>query len=426
MALKHKCNCGHCSYHLEASSSTAIVNACIISWTKLLFVTAVFSPVLRPELENPITLFRILLPVYIFSRLYNLSSRKASSFTKLCLVCLGVLVYSLGASALFGGGITSVQLLYGLNVAVLILVMGIVYLAVYSGTQNNAIAWYNLLTGIVCVLLFTSYTERAFDLQWSFKVAEGPGAIATYAGQNDLSLALAGYILFVYPLKPRNWLGVALLVLCFETIIANESRAILCVVAVVLSTRCVLLLARSIRIEPKSALILGISLVVIGGAAAAWLTGLLDSWFFSVIGYLTTGQGNHEQLGMQVRLEAAYTILRYYLASFGFGIGGGSCVVIIEDVQVSELIKSLHLFPLQCLFEYGWLYLGGMITAGRLMRRCGVSTPDIMYWLSMVILTPISNSDGAITNYFFFGSSAAYIGARSLQKRGAVSSGRLV
>ena len=126
---------------------------------------------------------------------------------------------------------------------------------------------------------------------------------------------------------------------------------------------------------------------------------------------------DHDQLGIELRIRPIQQIGQYYLASFGCGIGGGSSNELVKSLNISDLIISMHVFPLQCLFDFGWLYIIGLVYVVAVLKRRKAPAPMIVYILCVLILTPLTDSSGAITNYFFFGCVSYLVALVATQSR---------
>ena len=400
---------------------SAVVATALKLLLLLTFVVAYLNPVLRASEESIFTAFRLLLPLVGAVFFVRFAHRSGTRRVILCIAV--VLAYSLVQMTAFG--LLSDGFIWSYLINVIALIVFIFFIHTYQELYGrdslfrHLYFWYAVLVIASIHQLLTGFAYP--------NVEHREGVARIFHGQeNDASLALAAFVPILLQRSRHDPLAVVLLVAGVCIIYLNDTRGVLIGVAAYPVMLAVPWLANALGRRAKvlkpllGLLILSVLLTTIGTMKdvpieLANKESSLGELVVEPLAQIAAGEMMDAEL-TSINLRVTMTIvgLQQFFSTFGFGIGPGASTHFVEQYY-SGIATSMHVFPLQLLTEYGWLFLAVMlwITAKFGPRLGWRRFVPLFFFFNLVT---ISITAGAITNYYFFACAAFALTAPTIAK----------
>ncbi len=386
----------------------------------LVLAAGIGNTVLRLEMDNPITLYRVLAPLgllMVFVARPRMSSR--------ALVYFGVFAaYNFMLATIYGGGYSELgpSLVHYLYLFILLLMtihMKVTYQD-FDDQYLRFVKWFYvfLLANLVLEMFIGSYWPNLYEDD-----SDDGSVRAFFWNQNDLAVVLcviAWYVLALDRFSGRVRLAVVL-VTAFLLYRNDSKAALLSLLLVSIPVFIVFRLCSAKRISPRlwglaagTIVVVGLfSLVALSDVAINFSTDTytVGDLLVKPVVNIVTLQDSGESLGsINNRTDAAIYIIIEYLKSYGIGLGaGGSWLVLTLPQYHLGGAESPHNAMLQFTADFGFPVLLGygylVYWALRRLFRYRLQEPErlrVMAILSFPLLG-LSQSGAIVTNYFFFG-----------------------
>ncbi len=386
----------------------------------LIFIAGIGNTVLRPEMENPFTLYRFLAPlglIAIFALRPLLVLKGVAWF-------IVFVVYNFALATAYSNDYS--QLIPSIVHYLYIFVLFILIIYMKSGNKNFEKSFFNFLQIFYIFLLANLVLEIAIGTYYPnlyIDTTNERSVRAFFWNQNDLAVVLC--LIAWLTLTLDRFSGPIRLFVVLVTIALlyyNDSKAaLLSFIFVSVPIFFIFKLCALRRISPSvwyiwigtaSMMFLGLLLAVSDlNVNFANDTYTLNSLLFQPIFNILTLQPSGETWGsINNRTDAAIFVTIEYIRSFGFGLGaGGSWLVLTLPQYELGGAKSPHNALLQFIVDFGYPVLIGytalVIWALRRLFRFQleeVTRLKVMTVLSFPILG-LSQSGAIVTNYFFWG-----------------------
>ena len=386
-----------------------------------IFMVGIGNTVLRPELENPLTLYRIMAPIGLFAMF---SLRPTFVVKGLAWFSLFV-AYNFALATIYSGDYT--QLLPSLVHYFYIFILLVLMIHMKFRYKNFDASFLRFLQGFYVFLLLNlaiefvtgPYYPNLFDDPTGEQSVKG-----FFWNQNDLAVVLCiiGWIAleFDHFRGARRWVVVLITV---AVLYYNDSKAaMLSFVLFALPIHFIFRFCATRRVA-KSVLLGGLGLLAALGVALLVSMNDFDIPFandtysvgellFKPIMNIIALQASGEDWGsINNRTDAAIFVTIEYLRSFGFGLGaGGSWLVLTLPQYRLGGAQSPHNAILQFTVDFGYpILIGSIVLTGWAVRRLfryrlnQFDRLKVMAILSFPMLG-LSQSGAIVTNYFFWGS----------------------
>ena len=385
----------------------------------LIFIAGIGNTVLRPEMENPYTLYRLLAPIGLLAVL-AFSPKLVGKALAFFLVFA---VYSFVLATLYSGDLT--QFWPSLVHYLYILVLLIVFIYVKRG-RGFDLSFLRFVEGFYVFLLLNLALEAVVGSYYPnlyVDQSEELGLRAFFWNQNDLAVVIcviAWIVLCLDRYKIRARLLVSLITIAI--LYFNDSKAaLLSFVLATIPLSFVFMVRRTVRISHGVwFFIFGLlSILFVGGLFA-----LADSQVaFSnkqysvgellvrpILSILTLQPSGEEWGSLNNRTDAAIFVIIEYIKTYGLGLGaGGSWLVLSLPQYTLKGAQSPHNALLQFIVDFGYPVLIGYAVLIRWALRNlftyrleQVARLKVMAVLSFPLLG-LSQSGAILTNYFFWG-----------------------
>lgn len=386
----------------------------------LILVAGAGNTVLRPEIENPLTLYRIIAPIGLLAMSIMLPQLVVKSFVVFVLF----MVYNIALATLYSGNYSELfpSLIHYFYLWILLVLM-IAMKHRYHNFEGNFLRFVNwfyvfLLLNLALELFIGSYYPNLYA-----DSSEDGSIRAFYWNQNDLAVVMCAitWICLAYD-RYRGWMRAIVVSLTLMILFINDSKAAL--LSMVVVTLPVFLLLRQGR--TKLRISRGLWLAFVGSAFVtvtfaffqlsayelqfATQSYTLEELLIKPIISILTLQASGEELGsINNRMDASIFVIIEYLRSYGLGLGAGGSWLVLSLPQY-ELggAQSPHNALLQFVVDFGFPVLVGygylIILATRMLGEVGIDERmrlQVIAILSFPILG-LSQSGAIVTNYFFW------------------------
>jgi hypothetical protein len=386
----------------------------------VIFMAGIGNTVLRPEMENPLTLYRLLAPVGLITVL----SLRPKLVLK-GLAWFGVFVlYNFSLAMVYSSDYSQLlpSLVHYLYLFILLILM--IHMKFNSGGFNRSFfkfvqSFYVFLLANLAVEVFIgSYYPNLY-----VDTTDESAVRAFFWNQNDLAVVLCviGWMALTldrFKVSVRLSVVAATLAILYY----NDSKAAMLSFALIsIPVFFIFRLCSIRRIAPAvwffsigtlvTTLIVLLLSVSDQDIRFANDTYTLDDLLFRPILNIVTLQSSGEEWGsINNRTDAAIFVTIEYLRSFGFGLGaGGSWLVLTLPQYELGGAKSPHNALLQFIVDFGYPVLLGytalIVWALRRLFRYRLGEAErlkVMAILSFPLLG-LSQSGAIVTNYFFWG-----------------------
>ncbi len=387
----------------------------------VIFAAGIGNTVLRPELENPFTLYRLLAPIGLLT-LFVLRPQMVAK----CMALFAVFaVYNVALATAYLSDYSQltpsiVHYFYLFLLSVLMLDMKARHADFDARFLRFIQGFYIFLLGNLLVELFTG----SFYPNLYLDESEDGAVRAFFWNQNDLAVVLCIVAWFVLALdRYRGLVRWSVVVITVGLLFHNDSKAAL--LSLLLFTLPVWLIFRvcaASRIAPPVWIFLFAALFGLAGAALFTVSDLdiafandsytLGELLLRPIVNIATLQASGEEWGsINNRTDAAIFVIIEYLRSYGFGLGaGGSWLVLTLPQYRLGGAQSAHNAMLQFVVDFGYPMLLGylflVIWALRKLFTYRLQQHDRLRVIAILSfpMLGLSQSGAIITNYFFFAS----------------------
>ncbi|MFI5447136.1 O-antigen ligase family protein [Polaromonas sp. UC242_47] len=388
----------------------------------ILLIAGIGNVVLRPEMENPLTLYRILAPVCLIV-LFALRPMKVIRWLGLFAIFLVYNIvlataYSLDYSQFFP---SIVHYLYLFILLVLMVDMKSQNVD-FDAQYLRFVEWFYVF--LLLNLLVEFFVGTTIYPNLYIDETDEASLRAFFWNQNDVAIVLC--IVAWLALTLDRYKGMVRWTVVLITILVlyyNDSKAaLLSLMLVSLPIYSIFRVCRTVSITPKVwfaffgtlfALVV-VSIVSLSGVPINFLndTYTLGDLLVDPITRIFSLQASDEQWGsLNNRTDAAIFVIIEYLKSFGFGLGaGGSWLVLTMPQYELGGAKSAHNALLQFIVDFGYPVLFGYLAMvfwalSKLFKRSirEIDRLKVMAILSFPLLG-LSQSGAIVTNYFFFAS----------------------
>lgn len=388
----------------------------------ILLIAGIGNVVLRPEMENPFTLYRILAPVCVIV-LFALRPMRVIRWLGLFAIFF---VYNIVLATAYSSDYSQFfpSIVHYLYLFILLVLM------VDMKSQNvDFDAQYLRFVERFYVFLLLNLLIEFFvgtTIYPNLYVDETDEASlrAFFWNQNDVATVLCIVAWFALTLdRYKGIIRWTVVLITFLVLYYNDSKAaLLSLMLVSLPVYSIFRVCRKVSITSKVwfaffgtlfALVV-VSIVLLSGVPINFLndTYTLGDLLVQPITRMFSLQSSGEQWGsLNNRTDAAIFVIIEYLKSFGFGLGaGGSWLVLTMPQYELGGAKSAHNALLQFIIDFGYPVLLGYLAMvfwalSKLFKR-NVREMDrlkVMAILSFPLLG-LSQSGAIVTNYFFFAS----------------------
>lgn len=387
----------------------------------LIFMAGIGNTVLRPELENPLTLYRILAPIGILAMFWLRPVFVVKGLAWFLLFA----VYNFALATLYSGDYT--QLLPSLVHYFYIFILLVLMMHMKFQYKNFDASFLRFLQGFYLFLLLNlavefvigPYYPNLFDDPTEERSVRG-----FFWNQNDLAVVLC--IIGWIALEFDHFKGVArwgVVVLTVAVLYYNDSKAAMLSFALFSLPIHFIFRFCSARRIAASVWFVGFGLLAaIGMAILASISDIDipfandtysfgDLLFKPVLNIISLQASGEEWGSINNRTDAAIFVTIEYLRSLGFGLGaGGSWLVLTLPQYLLGGAQSPHNAMLQFTVDFGYpVLIGWIVLTGWALRRLfryrlgQIDRLKVMAILSFPMLG-LSQSGAIVTNYFFWGS----------------------
>lgn len=385
----------------------------------LILIAGIGNTVLRPELENPLTLYRLIAPVGLIA----LFSMRPMMVLKCMGVFLAFVAYNFLLARAYSADLSQFypSIVHYLYLFVLLVLM----IDMKSRYARFDLQYLRFIEGFYLFLLLNLLVEFLFGSYYPnlyIDEAEDGSLRAFFWNQNDLAVVLCVVAWFALALdRFKGPVRIAVVALTIVLLYRNDSKAaLISLLFVSLPIYLIFRLCSTVRIQSRVWFMLFSLVCVIAVALLVTVSDLaidfandtytVGDLLLSPIVNIVTLQSSGEELGsLNNRADAAIFVLIEYLKSFGFGLGaGGSWLVLSLPEYELGGAKSPHNALLQFTVDFGWPVLLGYLylvywAIRRLFtyRLAEADRLKVIAILSFPMLG-LSQSGAIVTNYFFF------------------------
>lgn len=393
---------------------------------KILFYLALMAgignTVLRPEMENPFTLYRLLAPI-AFMALFALRPMMVLRWLALFAVFFAynfilASVYSSDYSQFFP---SVVHYLYLFVLLVLMVDMKWRH-ARFDAQFLRFMQWFYVF--LMLNLLFEFVIGTTIYPNLNVDETDENSLRAFFWNQNDLAVVLCVIAWFALALdRYKGWTRVVVVALAVLILYYNDSKAaLISLLFISLPVFAILHICSKLRVDPRVWFILfgTLFLVVVLTIAAASDVAIAfandtytvgDLLVRPIVNILTL-QSSGEELGsLNNRTDAAIFNVIEYVRSWGFGLGaGGSWLVLTLPQYQLGGAQSAHNALLQFTVDFGYpVLLGYLYMSYWALRRLFTHRTSENDRLKVIAILSfpmlgLSQSGAIVTNYFFFAS----------------------
>ena len=384
-----------------------------------IFAAGIGNTVLRPEIENPLTLYRIVAPIGLLA----VFALRPLFTVKWFFAFGGFAIYSVVLATLYGGGYSELgaSLVHYLYLFILALLM-------MYGKVSDPFFERRFISFVQSffVFLVANLVLEFFIGNWypNLYADESDEACvrAFYWNQNDLAVVLCVQCWFVlawdrFRGTPRN----AVVAITVVVLFYNDSKAaLLSLLFVSLPVYWMLKSSARTRIAGSVWAVVFGAIVTVGVIGIIQLSSVdiqfaNDTYTFEdllirpITGILSLEATGEEWGSLNNRMDAAIFVIIEYVRSYGLGLGaGGSWLVLSMPQYVLGGAQSPHNALLQFTVDFGYPVLLGyswlIWWALRQLLTPGRNENDRLRIIAILSfpLLGLSQSGAIVTNYFFF------------------------
>lgn len=385
----------------------------------LILAAGIGNTVLRPEIEDPLTLYRVLAPVGLIA----MFAMRPMFVIKALGLYLLFFLYNFVLANAYGGGYSQFfpSIVHYLYLYVLLILM--IYMkSRYPDFDHSLIRFGRffflfLMINLVFELVIGSYYPNLYVDETDEKQLR-----AFFWNQNDLAVVMCVIAWIVLSLdRFRGVQRIVVVVLTIAVLYYNDSKAaLLSFLAVSIPVFMIFRLCARVRISRAvwigffstlfvGVLGLGVALSDVAISFANDTYTLADLLVNPITNIFSLQSSGEEWGSLNNRTDAAIFVIIEYLGSYGFGLGAGGSWLVLSLPQY-ELggAKSPHNALLQFVVDFGYpVVLGYAYLVFWALRRLFTYRTDqnvrlkVMAILSFPLLG-LSQSGAIVTNYFFF------------------------
>ncbi|MFM2289032.1 MAG: hypothetical protein RL684_2175 [Pseudomonadota bacterium] len=385
-----------------------------------IFIAGIGNTVLRPEMENPFTLYRLVAPLGLLAVFLARPTATLRLFSYFLLFTLYSFVLAASYSSDFSQFLPStVHYLYLFILALLFFYQKAVQTD-FDESFLRFVKWFYLflLANLVMEMFFGSYYPNLYEDD-----SDDGSVRAFFWNQNDLAVVLCVIAWLALALdRYKGAVRVTVFVVTALLLYKNDSKAaLISLLLVSLPIMVIFRICSSFRISPQIwAFFFGsVFMLVIGGIVALSDTEIRFATDTYTVGDLLvkplvnilTLQDSGENWGsINNRTDAAIFVIIEYLRSYGFGLGaGGSWLVLTLPQYELGGAKSPHNALLQFVVDFGYPVVIGyaylIVWAVRKLFTFRLGETDRLKVIAILSfpMLGLSQSGAILTNYFFFG-----------------------
>lgn len=386
----------------------------------LIFIAALGNTIFRPEIEHPLTLYRILAPIGLIAMFLA----RPMLVTKMVTSFLFFVVYNIGLAAAYGGGYSELgtSLIHYFYIFVLlILFVGMKHLD--PDFDEHFLRFLQVFYAFLIFNLFVELFTGSYYPNLYVDIPGGRSLRAFYWNENDLAVVLGMVVWLVLALdRYRGAVRTAVAAITVLVLYYNDSKAALFSLLFISIPVAVLMhVGRHGRIAGKMRFFasgaLGIIAVYMLLAFAsvdlpfASTTYSLENMLVRPIQRILALEASGETWGsLNNRTDAAIFVIIEYLRTGGLGLGaGGSWLVLSMSEYRLGGAMSPHNALLQFVVDFGYPVLLGYVYLLRWAFRKFLSVDlgerdrlKVIAIFSFPLLG-LSQSGAIVTNFFFWG-----------------------
>ena len=378
------------------------------------------NTVLRPEMENPLTLYRVIAPIGLLA----IAIMRPQLVLKFFVAFALFMGYNIALATLYSGNYSELfpSLIHYFYLGIL-LVMMIAMKQRYHNFEDDFLRFVHwffvfLLLNLALEFFIGSYYPNLYE-----DLSEDGSVRAFYWNQNDLAVVICAmtWIFLAYD-RYQGWARIIVSSLTLLILYINDSKAaLLSMLVVSLPVFLLLRLGRKKRRVPIAAWLafagcVFVSVVLILFQLRAHeiqfanQTYTLNELLFKpIIGILTLQPSGEERGSLNNRMDSSIFVIIEYLRTYGLGLGaGGSWLVLSLPQYKLGGAQSPHNALLQFVVDFGFPVLVGyiylIIYAVRMLGKVGIDERmrlQVIAILSFPLLG-LSQSGAIVTNYFFW------------------------
>lgn len=388
----------------------------------LVLIAGIGNTVLRPELENPLTLYRLLAPVAL-AAVFALRPMMVLRWFGLFVLFFA---YNFVLATVYGGGYSQffpsiVHYLYLFVLLVLMVDMKWRYRR-FDVHFLRFVQWFYVF--LLLNLLFEFVIGTTIYPNLAPDETDEASVRAFFWNQNDLAVVMCLVAWFALALdRYKGAIRIGVVLITILVLYYNDSKAaLISLLFITLPVYAILRICSAVRIDRRVWFILFgsifASVVVAIAAASDVAIGFANDTYTvgdllvnPVINILTL-QSSGEDLGsLNNRTDAAIFNIIEYLRSWGFGLGaGGSWLVLTLPQYQLGGAQSAHNALLQFIVDFGYPVLFGYLWmvywAIRKLFTHRITESQRLKVIAILSfpMLGLSQSGAIVTNYFFFAS----------------------
>lgn len=391
----------------------------MISLLYFIFAAGIGNTVLRPEIENPLTLYRIVAPIGLLA----VFALRPLFTVKWLFAFGGFAVYSVVLSTLYGGGYSelgaSLVHYFYLFILALLMMHGKVSDPFFERRFVTFVQWFFvfLVANLVLEFLVGNWYPNLYVDESDEQCVR-----AFYWNQNDLAVVLCVQCWFVLAWdRFRGTVRNAVVAITVVVLFYNDSKAaLLSLLFVSIPVYWMLKSSARTRIAGSVWAVVFGAIVTMGVIAIIQLSSvdiqfandtytLEDLLIRPITGILSLEATGEEWGSLNNRMDAAIFVIIEYVRSYGLGLGaGGSWLVLSLPQYALGGAQSPHNALLQFTVDFGYPVLLGYAWliwwAIRQLLTPGRGENDRLRIIAILSfpLLGLSQSGAIVTNYFFF------------------------
>lgn len=385
----------------------------------VILAAGIGNTVLRPEIENPYTLYRLLAPLGLLAVFIAAPKR--------VIWLSGIFAFFVVYNVLLAGSYSAdfSQLLPSLVHYLYLFILLVLMIHLRSRRPDFDRSYLRFLQHFFVFLLANLALEAVIGPYYPnlyVDESEEPSLRAFFWNQNDLAVVLCVITWIALALdRFRGSTRVFVLAITIALLFYNDSKAaLLSLLLTTLPAHLVIRICATTRIAPSVwfglfAILFGLGLMTLVavsdvGIAFANETYSIGDLLVQPIVSIVSLQASGEEWGsLNNRTDAAVFVILEYLRTFGVGLGaGGSWLVLTLPQYQLGGAQSPHNALLQFIVDFGYPVLLGyaylLVWAIRRLFRHRLPEHErlkVMAILSFPMLG-LSQSGAIVTNYFFF------------------------
>lgn len=406
----------------------------------IILIAGAGNTVLRPEMDNPLTLYRILAPIGLFA-VFALRPRLVVKYS-IWFVLFAM--YNLGLATLYGKGYSELvsSLVHYMYIWILLVLMLFIFRVDHKFDESFLIfvKWFFIfiLANLVLELFIGSYYPNLYV------DTSGDGSIrAFYWNQNDLAVVICtiSWICLAYD-RYNGIIRIIVVGLTLIILFINDSKAALLSMIAVSLPVFMMMRTDKRRYRLSNGVWVGLfvfiftSLVIVMYSIKDYpikfesgtysINDLLVNPILGIFSLTPTGE---EWGSINNRMDAAIFVLIEYFRSYGLGLGaGGSWLVLSLPQYYLKGAQSPHNALLQFVVDFGFPVLLGYIYLVRWsVQKIKSTFIDQRVRLQVIAILSfpfigLSQSGAIVTNYMFW-AVAFFIWLQGVKKKEVVKTG---